>query len=129
MSSTPPVWFFSGIAHSQMVEPMVTTHCFIVLKSRKSIQLLCYYWNFRSEFDFSSATSKLYQIMRKVVQYLNFLWRANFVWPNYWSHSLLYNFEGLKCLSSVPLVRYYKIIYILTWFSNDIAFQNFLNLY
>ena len=43
MSSTPPVWFFSGIAHSHMAEPMVTTQCFIVLKSSKSIQLLCHY--------------------------------------------------------------------------------------
>ena len=50
-----------------------------------------------------------YQIL---VQYLNFLGRANFVSPNYWSHSLLYNFEGLKCLNSVPLVSYYKSIYI-----------------
>ena len=54
-----------------------------------------------------------YQILRKVVQHLNFMGRTNFVsCLNYGPHSLLYNFEGLKCSSSVLLVRYYISIYI-----------------
>ena len=43
MSKTSISLVFSGIAHSHMAEPMVTTKCFIALKSSKRIQLLCHY--------------------------------------------------------------------------------------
>ena len=79
MSSTPPVRFFSGIAHSHMAEPMVTTQCFIVLKSSKSIQLLRHTKILEVNLVLAVLFQNFYQILRKVVQYLNFLGRVNFV--------------------------------------------------
>ena len=106
MSSTPPVWFFSGIAHSWLNQ--WSQHSFIVLKSSKS--------NFYAITKILEVNLVLVVLLQNfdqiLVQYLNFLVRANFVSPNYWSHSLLYNFEGLKFLNPVPLESYYKSIYI-----------------
>ena len=66
-SSTPPVWFFSGIAHSHMTEPMVTTQCFVVLKSVKASNFNVIAKILEVNLALAVLLQNFYQILRKVV--------------------------------------------------------------
>ena len=79
MSSTPPACFFSGIAHSHMTKPMVTTPCFIVLRVVKASKFYVITKMLEVNLVLVVLLQNFYQILRKVVHYLNFLERANFL--------------------------------------------------
>lgn len=66
MSSTLPVWFFSGIVHSHMVEPMVTTQCFVVLKSVKASNFNVIAKILEVNLALAVLLQNFYQILRKV---------------------------------------------------------------